>query len=349
MALKSGTPIGVGSLPHLDLLRALDVIMASMPDSPHWPQLPNRSFLEGMEHQFSACLPGLVVDHHGRRMYIDDRAGTFGRDLERFWEMALVAGQGGTLDFFGVHPDWAPGLGAFLARAGRDPGFAVVKGQVTGPFTLGLGLCTADGRPAMYDETMGEVITHAVACQARWQARVLSGLSDTVIVAVDEPVLSTFGSTAMITVSRDHVTRTLGEVVAAVHAEGALVWTHCCGNTDWSMIVDAGVDIVNFDAYRFAEKMAVYSSSVSDLLARGGWMGWGVVPTSTDVRSESPGSLLGRLRQGQETLSSRGVDPDLLAARTLISPACGTGPMEPGDAEAVYALTADVAAAWQVP
>ena len=48
--------------------------------------------------------------------------------------------------------------------------------------------------------------------------------------------------------TRDDTVAKLGEVIEAVHAEGALAGVHCCGNTEWSILIDAGVDIINFDA-----------------------------------------------------------------------------------------------------
>ena len=51
----------------------------------------------------------------------------------------------------------------------------------------------------------------------------------------------------------------LGEVIEAVHGEGALAGVHCCGNTEWSILMDAGVDIMNFDAFDYGETIAALS------------------------------------------------------------------------------------------
>lgn len=49
---------GVGSLPHQDLTRAINLIIDILPDIPFWPQLPKYSPLENMITQVS---PGLMV------------------------------------------------------------------------------------------------------------------------------------------------------------------------------------------------------------------------------------------------------------------------------------------------
>ena len=59
-------------------------------------------------------------------------------------------------------------------------------------------------------------------------------------------------------------------MVDAVHADNALAGVHCCGNTEWSILIDAGVDIVNFDAFGYGETIAMYPAGIKTLFARGG-------------------------------------------------------------------------------
>jgi hypothetical protein len=345
--LPGGTPLAIGSLPHVDAAKALDVIIDCMPDSPHWPQLPRRSFLEQMEHQFSACIPGVAVDEASRRLVVEVHAEGFHSALEHFYEQVLSVEAGGAPDHFGVSVAYAPGLYAFEERLCGGTRPPVVKGQCTGPFTLGLGLLTTDDRAILFDDDLADVVYKAVANHARWQARRLARLGERVIVSVDEPVLASFGSTAMITVTREQVVSGLSESVEAIHAEGALASAHCCGNTDWSLPIDAGMDILFFDAFGFADKMALYAPGIRSLLERGGMLGWGIVPTSEAVRSASAESLLDRLGSAQDDLASHGIDRSLIRERTLITPSCGTGPMLMHDALRAYDLTAETASAWR--
>ena len=91
---------------------------------------------------------------------------------------------------------------------------------------------------------------------------------------------------------REDVVALLKEVIDAVHADSGLAGIHCCGNTEWSILIDAGVDIVNFDAFEFGETIAMYGKAVKEHLQRGGMLAWGVVPTSVAIREqtvETPG------------------------------------------------------------
>ena len=70
--------------------------------------------------------------------------------------------------------------------------------------------------------------------------------------------------TTYVSVKREDVVAHLTEVIEAIHSDNALAGIHCCGNTEWSILIDAGVDIVNFDAFEFGETIAMYPYSVKD-------------------------------------------------------------------------------------
>ena len=79
----------------------------------------------------------------------------------------------------------------------------------------------------------------------------------------------------------------LAEVIEAVHAEGALAGVHCCGNTEWSILIDAGVDIVNFDAFDYGETIALYPEAVKRHLEAGKALAWG---SRADQQRQDPGA-----------------------------------------------------------
>jgi hypothetical protein len=79
--------------------------------------------------------------------------------------------------------------------------------------------------------------------KARWLLRKFSFLGCDQICFIDEPILSAFGSSTYVSVQRSDVVKYLKDVIAAVHKEGALAGIHCCGNTEWTILIDSGVDI----------------------------------------------------------------------------------------------------------
>jgi hypothetical protein len=53
-------------------------------------------------------------------------------------------------------------------------------------------------------------------------------------------------------------------VVDAIHTDGGLAGIHVCANTDWSLVLESGADIVNFDAYAYFDRFILYGDPIRD-------------------------------------------------------------------------------------
>ena len=42
---------------------------------------------------------------------------------------------------------------------------------------------------------------------------------------------------------------------------------HCCGNTDWSMLLKRDIDILNFDAYNFVKEFSLYHADIKNFIS----------------------------------------------------------------------------------
>jgi hypothetical protein len=213
-----------------------------------------------------------------------------------------------------------------------------VKVQTTGPCTFALTITDESKRAIYYNEEFRDLVIKALAMKCRWQIQKFQPFAERVICFVDEPILSAFGSSAYLSLKREDVVAHLAEVFAAIHADRALAGVHCCGNTEWSILVDAAVDIINFDAYGYGETITMYPDAVRKHLERGGMLAYGVVPTSKAVHEESVESLKNRLEQLMNKLASQGIDRKLIVEQAIITPSCGTGSLEPEDALRVFDL-----------
>jgi len=319
----------IGSLPHTDVAYGTELVFASTPQIPCWVQFPKRTFYENMMTQFTEGMPGLVQD--GDRFYFDTAAPDFVEQLTDFYTRYLAAteeGDSNALDSFGLSPEYAAGFAAFVARLPQQkPPPLALKGQVTGPFTLGTNLLDQERRCAYYDDQLRDVIVKTVVLKAVWQITHLSAYSQRVIIFCDEPALLGFGSQTFLTISRENVLKDLNEVAAAIHAHGGLAGTHCEANTDWSLLMEADLDILDFDAYDHMQVITLYPAELRAFLERGGSLGWGIVPTldREAAGTETLPSLLARFDEGVERLVRKGFDREMLLRRALITPSCGAG------------------------
>jgi len=323
--------LAAGSLPHTDPVDACQLVLDTV-DIATWPQLPKRSFLENMYVQYSERFPGVVVANE--RIFVDRT-----RDLDPELEQLYVAYLMNDLEFASISAEYAAGLQAFLELGlAQEP---LVKGQVTGPVSWGLTVVDRARRPVLYDDVLAEAVAKHLRLKASWVESQLKPMAQQTIIFVDEPYMSSFGS-AHISLGHSQVNSLLEEVFAGI--EG-LKGVHCCGNTDWSLLLSTSADIVNLDAYEYAESLALYPEEVGAFLERGGIIAWGIVPANDQALSETVEGLVDRFHQAIGLLSAKGLHPDDLMASALIMPSCGCGSLELQTAERVLALTGEVSKA----
>jgi ketosteroid isomerase-like protein len=341
------TATAIGSLPHTDAARAVDVVMKTIPDAPIWPQLPRRDLREQMEIQYSEGLPRVVIDEAKARMFFDT-SGDTSEDLAAFFEAYMAAEESGDYSAAAIGPAFSAGIGALEARlrsAGRKLPF--VKCQTTGPLSFALTIVDENKRAIFYNGEFLEAVVKSLAMKCRWQLKKFRPYAENLICFIDEPILSAFGSSTYVSVQRDDVVARLGEVVEAVHAEGGIAGVHCCGNTEWSILVDAGVDVVNFDAFQFGETVILYPEHMKrHVVERRNALAWGIVPTSPAIREVTPAGLVDAWERLATGLSAKaGIPKARLAEDSFITPSCGTGSMEAADAERVFDVLAETSRA----
>ncbi len=324
---------GIGSVPLKDAAGGCRMIMDNFPQIPFWPQLPRRSFLEEMLVQYSEGLPGAVIQIKDKRLFVDMQK--MQEELVNFYTKYLE----GTPDDFAISPEYAEGLYTFLGL-GRELGNTVaVKGHITGPISFGLQLTDENRRPIIYDDTMRDVLTKLLARKAQWQERQLQKLNPQTIMFIDEPSLQSFG-TPFLSLSREQVIAALEEVISPL--EG-LVAVHCCGNTDWSLLLDTSADIISLDAYEYPEMLALYMDKLKSFLDRGGLIAWGIIPSEgPKILQEDSASLQARMENILADFSKRGIPPEKLISASLISPSCGVGSLEEPVARKVFRCAYEV-------
>jgi hypothetical protein len=323
--------LGGGSLPHTDPDEACRLMLETL-DIPTWPQLPRRIFLENMYVQFSERFPGVVLANE--RIYVDRDL-----DLDAQLEQLYIAYLANDLEYGRISPQYAAGLYRMLELDLGKP--AAVKGQVTGPVSWGLTVVDQNRRPVLYDDVLAEALAKHLRLKATWLEHELKKLAPTTLLLIDEPYMSSFGS-AYISLSQRQAVTLIEEVLAGIEGLKGL---HCCGNTDWSLMMSTSIDILSFDAYEQADSIALYPDELQAFLARGGILAWGIVPASDKVFDETVEGLVECFERSIGALAEKGLHRDDLLAAAMITPSCGCGSLQVGTAEQVLRLTASVAKA----
>jgi hypothetical protein len=323
---------GIGSLPFTDIDEALDLIFSTCKDVPFWPQLPKRSPRENMYTTFLDGIPCIRFDESKGSAYMDTRE-TDG--IEKFYDNYYA----GNLDAFAILPESAPGFYRFLERLGEvKSGAKYLKGQLTGPFSMGLGLPDDEGKPVIYNFAYFDIVKKGLQMKARWMLRQIGSEAPDkdLIIFFDEPYMVSFGS-AYVSIGKEEAITLFDEVTGGLNAKRGV---HCCGNTDWSVLFNTSIDIVNYDAFSFLDTIFYFKEDLMKFLARGGSICPGIVPSSEKVLEVT----LGDIRVLWDVFVSRMKDIGVDVGRRewLYTTSCGLGSLSARETEGAMKLLGEL-------
>ncbi len=329
-----GFPFGIGSLPHTEPLRACEDILKNFPKTPFWPELPQRDFKERMGYIQTEGLPGITVKEDEQRIYLD-RNRDLVKEIGDFYNRFLVNNQ----DSMAITPAYGAGFKAMTDLISTNVNKPLLlKGQLTGPTTFGLIMKDQTGKALLYDELMMDVIIKATIMTARWMLNNIKKLGIEAVIFFDEPMLQSVGSPS-VPINKEEVIRNLNEIIDEVDCPTG---AHCCGNTDWSILMESNINIIAFDAYRFSETLALYPQALDEFLQRGGMLAWGIVPTSSEARDKSVDDIVKLLQDAFSIVAKSGINKEKLISRAIVSPSCGLGSLPVDLALRIMELTRGV-------
>ncbi len=331
---------GIGSVPYGDSNEAVGLILQHFPDIPFWPQLVRLGFREEMVAQGAGGLPGLRVDLEAHQVFLDPEASRE-MALAQFYETLWAGG----LEPYALAPEEAQGFHALLAELpAQGKGPLALKGQVAGPVTFAGMVKAGDGKPILFDRELTQAVSQGLARKAAWQAEQFRKTGREAVVFFDEPILTGFGS-AFLPVSREDVVTILTETIEAAKEPGPVaVGVHCCGNTDWGLLLSTPLDILSFDSYGYFDNLLLYDKALIAFLERGGYLAWGLVPTldAEQLAKETGDSLWQRFTSQVERLVGLGLGLAAVLQQSLLTPACGLGYLSPEEATRALTLLSEL-------
>jgi hypothetical protein len=312
----AGSATGIGSLPYESPHEATRAIADYCPHLPFWPQLPKLSAKESVIGQGLDILVNLIEPRPSGYGY-QVREGRIDAVVE-----ALHSSSGRLTSVN------AAGFSTFedSMTSGSFPSALGVKGQIEGPVTLSTYLFY-QGRAFLADPSLFAAMAFHVSQMACWQVERLKVLGRSVLLFIDEPALSLEASVSN-GISQERRLNALSAIFEDVRARAAFAGLHCCAARPFARMCQARPDILSFDAYRGLEQFFTDSHALQ-FLRGGGWVAYGMIPTSPHLTAVDPISLFGRWL----TAASMAGEPQEFAQRALITATCGLGLLE--DTESV--------------
>lgn len=336
--------IGIGSLPFTDPRESLDLIKSHLPVFPHWPQQPSLGEKARIIPQFTYPLERLgLIEGEKDKYSFTNGDPDWEKRLTEYYQLYLdiEAGDEDLLEeYYALPEDFFPGF--YLMQKERTESIRAIKGQVSGPLTVGLQVKDYRGRDSFYDETLRDVLRKTIALEATWQIKRLQLFQSPVLISIDDPGIYACGSSAYISIRREDVLSSLQYLSSTIQRQGAFAGIHCCAGIDWSLPLQSNIDVLSFDAYGYFHTIIGYTDDINSFFHQGGLLAWGLIPTNENAYHETAQSLLQRLKKDQATLIRRGVHEERVKEQLLLSPSCGCGTLEGDLARRVYSLTEEL-------
>jgi len=322
----------MASVPIRDVSQMARLIMDHCPEAPRLP-IMTRSFRWMYEG-----LPCLHLDREKKQAYMmppEERE----TEILEFYERV----EADDLNYFATSESAAPfyyRLTEAMQNASR-PEMKWIGFQFPGPMVLGDTFRQINGMPVAQHETLSDIVVKFVAMKSRWLEAMLQRAFPDALVVVDHPEPTLVGFTSALGYgSPERVINCVNEAFAGVQG---LRWVHCCSNIDWTLLTRSNIDVINFDAFEYTEKVALYGDDIQRFLEGGGMLGWGIVPVREDVIvQENADSLGDRAMKGFEMMVNAGVDPELLAASSWILTSCETSLLSTEQASRAFGLAEQV-------
>ena len=340
-------PILIGSLPLTDHHQAMEEILKATPDIPLWPQLPKLP-REGMVRQFLNGFPGL--QQKDKRFWIASDTEDFGEQMAAFYADYMTVEEDPELllnSRFALTEDTAKGFEVFSDIIKHsEHSFIALKGQVTGPVTVGVGTKDQHDRSIFYDDNLRDMLVKLITQKGCWQIAALKEVQPDIqpIIFIDEPAIVSFGSTGFIGVTKEMVTEAVSDVVTGIQTAGGLAGVHICANGDWEPALSSAADIISFDAFFYFDNFILFKDELTRFIDRGGILAWGIVPTGDpQILAEIDAvSLYSKWQEQLDIIASFGFTQEKLMQQTFIAPSCGTGSLSIEHAMKVLNLTAEI-------
>ncbi|MEJ2586012.1 MAG: hypothetical protein P8165_00200 [Deltaproteobacteria bacterium] len=326
------TATNMAYVPYRDTERATQSVLDNFPEAPTLPALTRsiKHMLEG--------IPCLVFDREKRRVLLDPSPGREA-EMVAFYDRY----EAGDLDYFATTSDTAPWFFALLDRlkAQAPKELKWVGFQTAGPVLLADVIKQPDGNPCFHDETLRDILIKASSMKSRWlEKRIKQDLPGVEVIAgLPETTLINFTSAGG--------GGTREAIIDAIDRgfEGltCLKWIHCCANIDWTLLTDSQADVINFDAYQHADKIALYHKEFKAFLEHGGMLAWGIVPVTDElIAEESVRGLVEKLERGIGLLVRQGIDEEMIASSSWLMPCCDTVLMTPENSDRAFKMTREI-------
>lgn len=307
-----------GSLPYENLKFATAAMAKLFQEIPYLPDLPAISANESIRTRTLSCLPGVVIKNDQLKINI-------GTSEYQTVLMALnetyLSPTLNNLNVFGIKSEFSEKYYHMIKKF-KSP-YAVI--HLLGPLTLSQILTDSVGEHTIFDKSFRKLFVQAVTVKALWTIETIKSANKNTIpiIIFEEPALGKIGDLKRENsdFSNELLINLYSKIFEKIKGKDTIVGIQCFEKCDWSIPINAGVDLISFDAYNKPNNLNIISELIEGFLKKGGIINWAIVPVETEklVKNMTTEDLVKRLKATMSGLVDAGVPPELVYKLSTVS------------------------------
>lgn len=308
----------VGALAYGNIEPALRMMAKLFEKIPFVPELPKIMPDDNIDRRTLENIPGISFD--GKKIVLKTGSEKYKEELKKL-EKAFNNPTKENLAPFEINSELFTKFEHLIKRF-KAP-YACVN--LWGPFTISQKLKQIAEDQMLADKSFRKLFIQAVTVKALWAIERIKEIHPETIpvIILEEPKYTQLGDIKReneeITV--EVVTNLFSKVIEKIKTAGGLCAVQCMEKCDWKIPINAGVDIILFDAYNNPNNLCIIPETVTEFLERGGKIVWGIVPTMSEtvVKNINLDTLEKRLLVTLDALCNAGVSRKLVYNSAMVS------------------------------
>lgn len=197
--------------------------------------------------------------------------------------------------------------------------------SLLGPFTISQRMMNKEGSQLLSDKFYRKVVIQAISIKALWIINKIREFSPETrpLILLEEPLLHKVGDVKREheDITRDVIINMMAKVIAKIHDFEAKAGIQCFEKCDWKIPIEAGADLISFDAYTNPNNLNIIPEQVNEFLVNGGRINWAIVPVKNEtmVKNLTIDNIYDRFIKTIEGLIIAGTSERLTYNRSTVS------------------------------
>jgi hypothetical protein len=197
--------------------------------------------------------------------------------------------------------------------------------SLLGPFSVSQKISQSINKQSLLDKTYRKLIIQTIGVKALWAInKIKENCSTTTpVILLEEPLFFQYGLLKRENeeISPELITSFFNKVIDVIHSVGGIVGIHSPEKCNWTIPINAGVDIISFDAYNNPNNLTIIPDTISEFIHKGGKINWGIIPVQNEtlIKNLNIEQITKKMLSTFDILISAGVSPKLVYHSALVS------------------------------